>query len=571
MRRRLAAAFLGLCGVLPAASTPAQVPRAAPPVEQLRRPSEVPLPVPEPEQPPARLKLPQEPPLPSAPTLSQGVRFEARGFRFYGNTLVSDAELQAIAEPFVGRSIGNAELDELRVRVTRRYVDAGYINSGAVIPDQDVSEGIVAMRIVEGRLGDIALGGTHRFDPDFLRARIRRGAPGVLNVNRLQEHMQVLLQDPLIERISAELGPGAELGEAVLRADVVSAPLFLAGVMFNNERSPVVGADQVEGFVAVRNLLGRGDIFSIRPGYSEGLRDVAFAISLPLSAGGTTLHLRGQRTRSRIVESPLDQLDISARSRSLEIGLSQPIVTRPRQTLNATGWLVRRDTRNFFLDEPSPFIPGAPDGHLKTSVARLGLDGVDRTQDRVLAARLQVSYGLDAFGATISGAGTPDSRFTAWLAQAQWVQRIAALGGHTIVRAELQRANGTLPSSERYSLGGVDNVRGYREDLLVRDSGWLMSFEYRHPVGYLPWSGSAAPGEGSIHLALFADVGRAWNRHDPAGGTRIYSVGPGVRYEPVAGMELQLYYGKALKDVPTPTRTAQDRGVHFRLGYTRAF
>ena len=70
---------------------------------------------------------------------------------------------------------------------------------------------------------------------------------------------------------------------------------------------------------------------------------------------------------------------------------------------------------------------------------------------------------------------------------------------------------------------------------------------------------------------MFADVGRAWNRDDPAGGTRIYSIGSGVRWEPVAGMELQAYYGKALKDVSTPTRTTQDRGLHLRFGFTRPF
>jgi hypothetical protein len=36
-------------------------------------------------------------------------------------------------------------------------------------------------------------------------------------------------------------------------------------------------------------------------------------------------------------------------------------------------------------------------------------------------------------------------------------------------------------------------------------------------------------------------------------------------------MELQAYYGKALKDVSTPTRTTQDRGLHLRFGFTRPF
>jgi hemolysin activation/secretion protein len=386
----------------------------------------------------------------------------------------------------------------------------------------------------------------------------------------LQERLQVLLQDPLIERISAELAPGGAPGEAVLRADVASAPLFLAGITLSNERSPLVGAEQAEAYFAVRNLLGRGDILSLRPAYTEGVRDLAFAFSVPVLPGGTTLHLHGQRTRSRIVESPLDQLDVRARSRSLELGLSQPLVTNPRQSVQLAGWLVRRDTRNFFLGEPSDFVPGAPDGRVRVSVLRIGLDGVDRSPERVLAGRLQVSHGIDAFGATVAAGGAPDSRYTSLLAQAQWVQRLAASGSYAILRFDAQRANDTLPSSERYSLGGAESVRGYRKDLLVRDNGWLASIEYRHLLGYLPWSGGRS-GEGALFASVFFDTGRAWNRDDPASATRIAAIGPGVRWEPLPGTELQLYYGKALKRVDTPTRTAQDRGLHFRIGFSRPF
>jgi hemolysin activation/secretion protein len=530
----------------------------------------VPLPAPEPQQPPARLELPGKvQPPPQLPVLSQGVRFQARGFRFAGNTVFKDADLQALAAPLVGSSIGNSELDELRLAVTRKYVEAGYINSGAVIPDQDVSDGIVTLQIVEGRLGEIILGGAHRYDEDFLRARIRYGARGLLNVNSLQGHMQVLLQDPLIERISAELAPGAQPGEAVLRTDVTSAPLFVAGVTLSNERSPAVGADQAEVLVSARNLFGRGDTLYLRPGYTEGLRDLVLGFGLPLNAAGTALSLRAQRSRSRLVEWPLNELDIVARSRSLELGLSHPIVATPRRTINLTGWLARRDTRSFLLGEPSRFV-GAPDGHVRVSVLRLGADGVDRSSAHVLAARLQVSYGLDAFGSTIAGSGVADSRFTALLAQMQWVQRLGGTSGYVVARADSQRANDALPGSEKYALGGADSVRGYRKDLLVRDNGWLASIEYRHVLGHLPWSG-AGSGEGPILAAVFFDTGRAWNRNDPASATRISSIGPGLRWEPLRGAELQLYYGKALKDIATPTRTAQDRGLHLRVGFTRPF
>jgi hemolysin activation/secretion protein len=216
----------------------AQVPGGvAPPVDQLRRPGDEPLIVPEPTQPKAPPIVTPAPKLtPPAPVLSQGARVRARGFRFTGNTVVSEPELQSLAAPFIGRELGNAELEDLRVRITHRYIDAGYINSGATLPDQDISDGVIRYEIVEGRLTEILVGGNNRFRPGYLRDRLALGAEPVLNVNQLQERVQILLQDPQIERITAELAPGTQRGEASLRADVTGTPHVIAGVSFSNDR-----------------------------------------------------------------------------------------------------------------------------------------------------------------------------------------------------------------------------------------------------------------------------------------------------------------------------------------------
>jgi len=550
----------------------AQAP-VAPSIEQLRRPGDMPLTAPEPRPAPKPPGIAIPPPAatPSSPTLSQGGRVQARAFRFVGNTVVPDADLQAIAAPFVGLRIGIAELDDLRVRLTRRYVDAGYINSGAVIPDQDIGGGLITFEIVEGRLTEIVVGGDNRFRAGYLRDRLALGAGPVLNISQLQERMQLMLQDPQISRVAAELAPGIQRGEAALRADVTGAPAFIAGATLSNERSPAVGADQTDLFFGTRNLLGLGEAFTLRAAGTSGLRDYAASYTVPINAIGTTMHFRHQRTYSRVVEAPFNQLDIGARSTSTELGIAHPLIERPQRTLVATALLAHRSTQALFLGQPSPFVPGVPDGHTTVGAFRVGLDWVDRTPDRVFAGRAIVSHGLSAFGATV-GDGFPDSRFTTLLIQAQWVQRAFGGTGQWLLRAEGQFADSPLLGSEKYSIGGIDSVRGYRKDVMVRDTGWFGSVEYRHTVGHLSLRPGAEPGEGPIRLAIFADMGQARDR----AGTNpspsyLASVGPGARWEPLPGLEVQAYRGVALKDIRTATRTSQDRGLHLRVVFARLF
>jgi hemolysin activation/secretion protein len=542
------------------------------PLEQLPRPRDEPLPKPPPQVPKPAIEVPPAAPRPQEPALSRGVQVVVRAFRFTGNTAISDAELQAIAAPYVGRPIGNAELEELRLAVTRRYVEEGYVNSGAVIPDQDVSDGTITLRIIEGRLSEIVVGGENHFAPAYLADRLALGAGPPLNVNRLQERMQLMLQDPQIERMEAQLAPGVGRGDAVLRVDVTEAKRFLAGLTLSNDRSPVVGEYQAEAFVAARNLLGRGDAFTLRAAGTEGVGDYSAGFSLPLSARGTLLNLRYTRTRSHVVEPPLDQLDIGAQSHSFDAALAHPIVESLQRVLTASIAFSRRGTQNFFLGQPSPFIPGAPDGSTTVSVLRLGLDGVMRSEREVVAGRVLFSRGLDALGATVSSdPAVPDSRFNALLGQFQWVRAVSK-DGQIIVRADGQHANDALLGPEKYSLGGLDSVRGYRKDALVRDNGWFASAEYRHLVGRLPLGPNPSPGDGAIRVAAFADYGRAWDHDGPPNAPKVLaSVGPGIRWEPAQGADFLLYYGVALRDLNTPTQGLSDRGIHFRFSLSRSF
>ena len=563
--RRVAAA------VLVAAATPvaAQIPSI--PIDQLPRPSDMPLPAPPPVVPKPPIVLPPAP-APGAPALSRGVRVLAKAFRFVGNTIVPEDELQAIAAPYVGRELGNAELEELRLALTRRYVEAGYINSGAVIPDQDVSGGVITFRIVEGRLSEIVVGGANGFRAPYLQDRLALGSGPPLNVNELQERMQLMLQDPQIANMSAELAPGVERGDAVLRVDVTEAKRYTIGLKASDNRSPVVGQNEIEGFVSARNLLGFGESLALRAGATQGLNDYSAVFAFPLSARGTLLTIRYDHTKSEVVEAPLSQLDIGAKSTAWDITVSHPFYERLNRVINGSVTLARRNTYSTFLGDASPFIFGAPDGRTRISVARFGIDGVERTQTDVIAGRVLLSQGLETLNATVvDDPDLPDSRFTALLGQFQWV-RLLSPQGQLVFRADGQWASDPLLGSEKYSIGGMDSVRAYRRDYAIRDKGWFTSLEYRHLVANLPVRANPAPNEGAIRLAAFVDYAQAWDINGPGSVvTKLGGAGPGIRWEPAPGAEFTFYYGIRLTDAKPPANTWPDRGLYFRFIVSHSF
>ena len=114
----------------------------APPLPSGVLPSQEPLPAPEFRKPPPELLQlpPVKPPEERAPT---ALRVMVKKINITGSTVFKAGELEQIAAPFENRELMSTDLEELRQRLTRYYIEQGYINSGAVIPDQKVSDGVI--------------------------------------------------------------------------------------------------------------------------------------------------------------------------------------------------------------------------------------------------------------------------------------------------------------------------------------------------------------------------------------------------------------------------------------------
>ncbi|MDX1696782.1 MAG: POTRA domain-containing protein, partial [Thiohalobacterales bacterium] len=286
-------------------------PTMAQPAFQSQRPVDEPLELPEyeTEQPPP-LELPTVPAPPPGADLSRQARVFVREFRLEGNSVFSDTELAAVTGSYVNREISSGELQELRYRLTLYYVERGYINSGAVIPDQQVRDGIITLQIIEGELSEINVSGERRLRPAYIRDRAALGGGPPLNIVTLGEQLQILQQNPRIERLNATLEPGAVPGESQLNVRVEEAQPYELWLDLDNARSPSVGGEGATLRGLHRNLTGHGDTLEADLGGSEGLVEWNLAYTRPLNARDTRLRLSVQGNDSEVVETPFDILDI---------------------------------------------------------------------------------------------------------------------------------------------------------------------------------------------------------------------------------------------------------------------
>ncbi len=155
----------------------------------------------------------------------------------------------------------------------------------------------------------------------------------------------------------------------------------------------------------------------------------------------------------------------------------------------------------------------------------------------------------------------PSKTFRLWMGQVQWVRQVLDNGAQLVLRATLQRSANRLLALDGLSVGGVNTVRGYRENQLVRDQGEYLNLEFDYPVLRNPGTGL------NLNLIPFLDYGRAHNQGQVRAS--LSSVGMAGRLI-WRGLQLDLALARRIHagiDLSTQNGTLQDQGVHLQVGY----
>jgi len=506
-------------------------PELLPPPEELLQP---------PAAPPST--RPTIPPLTGTITVS---RFEVTG-----STVFRSEEFAEVTEPFTNRPLSFAELLQVRDEITKYYVDRGYITSGAFLPPQTMQEGVVEIAVIEGKVEEIDVQVKGRLHPGYVRSRVELGAKTPLQVDRLVQALQLLQLNPLIENLSAELAAGTRSSTSLLEIEVTSAPTFSTVLKLDNGRVPSVGTDRRQVALREASLLGLGDALTLSYTNTDGsnaLDEASYRI--PINARNGTLGLFFKSSESEVIEEPFDQLDIESDSRDYEISYRQPLIETPTKELALGLIAARRESDTRLLDAPFPLSPGAnEDGETRVTAIRFFQEWTNRGREEVFAVRSQFSVGIGAFAATVNDE-PPDSRFFSWRGQLQYL-RVLGRDAALLLRADVQLAPETLLPIEQFGLGGINSVRGYRQDAILADNGIFASVEARLPIARISeW-------DTVLQFTPFFEIGTGWNsdRANPE-PNNLYSVGMGLRLEVARKLTARFDWGIPLGNLLPNRRT----------------
>ena len=125
-------------------------------------------------------------------------RFDINRFDVTGNTLVPAAEVDSLLTPFTGSDKDFSDIQRALEALEQAYRDRGFGVVQVLLPEQDITRGVVQFRVVQPRIGRVAIEGNTHFDG----ANIRRSLPSIRegevpNSREIARNLQLAAEHPV--------------------------------------------------------------------------------------------------------------------------------------------------------------------------------------------------------------------------------------------------------------------------------------------------------------------------------------------------------------------------------------
>ena len=430
-------------------------------------------------------------------------------FKFEGEIKAFTKEaLKKVIQDLYNKELTFADIQSAASRIKNFYNQKGYFLANAVIPKQEVQNGIVIIVITEGKLDSknpyIIKKTDLRLKEDIPKQYLTQSMNGEVTQQGLERGLLNFNDTPGVAG-TITLEPGDEPGTTKIILDVVEGPLLSGSVTVDNYGSRYTGEIRTTGTVNINNPSKYGDQVGltkiIAPKDNFDLNQATY--SFPLGRSG----LRGTASYSKLEYKIGKELETDPMS----MGTADLYSTSVKYPLYRTA------KRSFFVDGSYDKkklyneSTGTVTSNKELDNYGLGFT-LQNTDEFITAGFSQLSftqtYGdldLSKVASSLTrdqgaGGAKTNGSFEKSALQLLRIQRVTEKLNLQLL-ANAQFANKNLDSSEKLSLGGATGVRAYPSGEASGDEGRKVSIDAKYNVK----SGTKF---GDIIASVFYDYGK---------------------------------------------------------------
>jgi len=425
--------------------------------------------------------------------------------------------LRKAVDDSIGKAVSLRSLEVLSARLEAAMKSCGRPFMHATFPDQEITSGIVAVRLCETHAGQVLLSGRPTFGMKFAATGFRTQSGQALDEGNILDDLEWLNENPL-RRASISYADGSTPDALDLTLKLRSPKPWRVYAGIDNQLSDRLGDERLfAGFQY-------GDVFGLDHRLTtqitsaldvERLSGVSGSYEVPLP-NRTLLQLSAGYSE---VDSPTAGLiDQSGQFSRFALDYRVPL---PRWNGISHEWRTGMEYRDHHYEFPSGARQEVRFFQLSTGWKGRSTDRFGSTR---LDASLHYSPGNGVFGSEdqdfIALGGTGAESLIAQLeAERTWQFGEAGL---LLGKMKAQWSDSTLLSSDQFAASGSTRVRGFDETKGYADNGLILTLEWQSPT----WHSRVA---GDFQAVSFLDAGFL-DSHQGNEGSQLASVGIGFRW-----------------------------------------
>ena len=478
------------------------------------------------------------------------VRIAVKAIHVTGNSIYPASELQAMVANLVGGEFTLAELDAGAARITAYYRERGYVVARAYLPEQEIKNGVVTIKVLEGIVGQQRVNNQALLTDDRANNYLRGKSGDVLQAKPVDRTLLLLADTPGVGGARAILQPGASVGTSDLLIELIPSAPYTANVELDNYGNRSTGEHRLGAALAVNSPLKIGDQLSFRALTSdENMVYLRLSYQLPVGGDGWRMGAAYSDMRYRLGKE-FAALQASGSAVNSSLFAVYPFIRS--LTTNLSGTLTWEDKQlNDRTNAPATAsnkqVQLVNFGLAGSHQDQLGGAGVTAFDFAFVTGNLSMDAGslaADNLSAKSNGS------FTRLAYSGSRLQRLSE-SNILSVAISGQLAGKNLNSSEKFILGGANGVRAYPQGEGNGDEGWLANLELRHNI---------TP---SVQGVLFYDAGSVdINRNLFAAGSNTRTLsGTGIGANAkINGVQIKTYLAwRTSGGQPTSEPTTIDR------------
>lgn len=474
---------------------------------------------------------------------------------------------ERLQSEFMGQPLSLALLNRLVKSINTAYQATDFPLVDAYLPEQDITQGHVQVRLVEAVLGDVRVEGAKHSNPEYMRRQVRLPLGARIDTSKVGRDIAWLNENP-VRKVNVVYEKSSREGASDIILKTTEVNPFQAYAGYANSGLEATGLNEISAGFNWYQVLGSEQTLSYQfSGNQEldALKAHALVWGVPLP-WRHRLQLIGVTADNAVQAGvPGSALGINGRSRQLTAAYSIPLHSawskiRPRLTFAAD-----------YKNTTSDILFGGQtlaNSDAQVMQFRGGFDII--AADKLGYTRLAMSavyspgnlFSRNTYAAFDQLRAASQVEY--WYAVADLERLLRLPRGFSIaMHVSGQYSRDRLLPTEQTLAGGYRSVRGYAENAARGDSGVRGSLEFNLPaLHFSKWGGDE---EDSLNTFAFYDGAYLTSVGDFASepDQNLHSAGLGLRYNVGDHFDLRLAYGWTLRH--SGLANVPDGRLHFGM------